>query len=600
MSIGWLAGSQGSWRWARGALAAGALVLGVAALPGCGGGGGDGPTTRAPLPELAQDVLPAGDRIDRRTENYFPGQGGDQWTYDRLQAGTATGMQHVRTAAAAGGGDLQLSESRPGGYETLVYRRTAEGLVLVDPFAGTGLDGLQRAMPLMLEYPEPFYPVGATRRIVRQGSLGIDLDGDGTTDSYRFEYTQVFVGFETVVLPTGRIDNCAHFRNVTAMTVQPSDLDLGSVSATGTEDTWWAPGIGMVQGAYSMVDETGQAVEPAYTLVLRSATVNGRPVTLAQPDGTVRKVTLVHTALVFDRTRAVYYASVPGSVPLQGNRIATIDAASGAVAYSGAVGSEPAALAVAADGSALYVGLDGSGEVAKLALPGMTEQWRTRLPAPAFYGQLRAESITVSPADADVVAVSTYRVGISPRHGGVALIRAGVLQPRMTQDHTGANLVVLDAAGAFVYGYNTESSEYGLRRIAVVADGLLEELVVTATAGAGSTAIDRIPGGVLFGRAVHDTPGLAMRASAPADGGACRWHEASTRIVCRTSWGGGNDRSITVIDASTMAALATPVYQREYAYDDFREIVPGPRGQVALRFNAGAEQIWLFTTPALP
>lgn len=35
---------------------------------------------------------------------------------------------------------------------------------------------------------------------------------------------------------------------------------------------------------------------------------------------------------------------------------------------------------MAADGSALYVGLNGSGDVVKLSLPGMAEQWRTRLP----------------------------------------------------------------------------------------------------------------------------------------------------------------------------------------------------------------------------
>lgn len=600
MSIGWLAGSQGSWRWARGALAVGALVLGVAALPGCGGGGGDGPTTRAPLPELAQDVLPAGDRIDRRADDYFPGHAGDEWTYDQLQNGTSTGQQQVRTAAAASGGDLLVTESGSGQTDTLTYRRTAEGIVIVDPFAGSGLDGLQRALPLLLEFPEPFYPVGATRRIVRQGALGVDLDGDGTGDSYRFEYTQVFVGFETLVLATGPIENCAHFRSVTAMTVQPSDLELTSVTATGTEDTWWAPGIGMVQGSYAMVDESGVPIMPAYTLVLRSGTVNGQPVLLAKPDGTVRKVTLTHNALVYDATRGVYYASVPGSVALQGNRIATIDATSGAISYSAAVGSEPAALALATDGSALYVGLDGSGEVLRLSLPGMAEQARVRLPAPAPFGQLRAESITVSPVDPALVAVSTYRAGISPRHGGVVLLRGDALQPRATQDHTGANLVVFDAAGQYVYGYNNETSEYGLRRIAVLADGLQEELVVTAGSGSGSTVIDRIPGGVLFGRAVHDTPALTPRGIAPADGGGCRWHAASSRIVCRSSWGGGSDRRLTVIDASTLATVATPVYQREYAYDDLREIVPGPRGQVALRFNSGASQIWLFTTPALP
>ena len=67
-------------------------------------------------------------------------------------------------------------------------------------------------------------------------------------------------------------------------------------------------------------------------------------------------------------------------MPGSGNSIATIDASTGAISYSAAVGAEPFALAMAADGSALYVGLNGSGDVVKLSLPGMAEQWRTRLP----------------------------------------------------------------------------------------------------------------------------------------------------------------------------------------------------------------------------
>lgn len=601
----------GAFRLSRGVMRAGAMAM-VAALAavlaGCGGGGGGSPapTMRQPLPELTQDILPSGDRVDRRAENYFPAQSGDQWVYDRLQGGVATGQQYTRSFSPGPAGDLLLTEQGAGQSGSLAYRRTADGLVIVDPFASSGPDALRLALPTLLEYPEPFYPAGTTRRIVRQGTLGLDLDGDSHPDSYRFEYAQVFVGFETVVLPTGPIDNAAHFRNVTTVSIQPSDLDFQTATVTATEETWWAPGVGMVQAAYSIVDESGALLEPAYTLVLRSGTVNGQPLVLAQPDGSVRKIDLVHRALVYDALREVYYASIPASVPLQGNRIAIIDAATGAVSYSAAVGSEPAALALAADGSALYVGLDGSGDVVKLALPGFGELARTRLPSPAFYGQLRAETITVSPADADTVAVSTLRIGISPRHGGVALIRAGALQPRMTQDHTGSNLVVFDAGGSFVYGFNNETTEFGLRRIAVVADGLQEEAVVTVSdAGFGTFNLDRIPGGVLLGRALYDTPALTLRGRTGADGAGCRWHAASIRIVCRTSFSGGSDRSLTVVDPATLTTLALPRYQREYGTDDLSEIVAGPRGQVALRFNApyyssSASSLWLFTTPALP
>ena len=42
----------------------------------------------------------------------------------------------------------------------------------------------------------------------------------------------------------------------------------------------------------------------------------------------------------------------------------------------------------------------------------------------------------------------------------MVLIRSGVLQPRMTQDHTGSNLIAFDANGQFVYGLNNETTEF--------------------------------------------------------------------------------------------------------------------------------------------
>jgi hypothetical protein len=154
------------------------------------------------------------------------------------------------------------------------------------------------------------------------------------------------------------------------------------------------------------------------------------------PLSDLKDIALAHEALVFDPSRAVYYASVPGPVVGSGNTIARIDAATGAVTYSRVVGSEPGALALARDGSALYVGADGSGEVVKLGLPGFEERWRARLPALQFTGQLTAEQLAVKPDDADVVAVSMRNTGYSPRHEGVALLRGGTLTPRQTQTHT--------------------------------------------------------------------------------------------------------------------------------------------------------------------
>ena len=57
------------------------LSVAVAILSACGGGGGSsGPAVRAALPRIVEDTVPAGERLDLRSRNYFPAVAGDTWT----------------------------------------------------------------------------------------------------------------------------------------------------------------------------------------------------------------------------------------------------------------------------------------------------------------------------------------------------------------------------------------------------------------------------------------------------------------------------------------------------------------------------------------
>lgn len=585
--------------WAAISIVAAALLLAA-----CGGGGGSSPSVREPLPQLVQDINPGGTRLDLRSRNYFPANAGDTWTFDRVQNGVTTPSALTRSVQSVSGNDAVFTENELGATSSATYRRSAEGIVNVDPLAGVASPAARTLVGDLLEFPEPFYPVGATRRIIRQGGWGDDLDGDGAAESFRLEITQVLVGFETLALPRGSAET-AHFRSVTQLTLSPSSLAQRVVTVTATEDSWWAPGIGMVRAERVATDSDGATVIPAHTFVIAGGTVAGTTLFAPPLDGTLLKISLVHNALVFDATRQRYYASIPGSVVGNGNSIASIDPTTGTVTYSAPVGSEPFALALAADGSALYAGLNGSGEVVKLRLPDLAELARTRLPAPAFYGQLLAETISVSPLDANVVAVSMLRTGVSPRHGGVALIRSGVLQPRLTQEHTGSNLIAFDANGQFVYGLNNETTEFGLRRIEVLADGLAEQTVVTTDGGFGVRSLDVSPQGLVLDRAVYRAPDLALlgRVAAPSVG--CRAHTVPNRLVCmKEPFPSNGEGRLAVVDASTFVVQSTPVYAWSGLSATLSQLVPGPAGQVALRFDASffsspASALWLFTSPAL-
>lgn len=240
-------------------------------------------------------------------------------------------------------------------------------------------------------------------------------------------------------------------------------------------------------------------------------------------------VDLPVNALVADIPRRVFYASIPGSVVGQGNRVATIDAATGRVSVSNILGSEPKAMALAMDGRSLYVALDGSGEILRLSVPDMVPRDRARLPDDGGFGQMVAERITASPLDPEVIAVSLARRNVSPRHGGVVLMRSLIAQPKRTQAHTGSNEIVFGPDGSELFGLNNETSEFGLRRIRVLADGLEEVKVVTAGVGYGSRLV-RAGTRLIAGNQVYATSSLTLQATLPVQG-VCA-ERGTTQALC--------------------------------------------------------------------
>ncbi len=320
-------------------------------------------------------------------------------------------------------------------------------------------------------------------------------------------------------------------------------------------------------------------------------------------DGQALDVGLVHNSLVYDSSRNVYYASVPGSVVGVGNTIATVNAVTGQVTHSAPIGSEPDALAIAADGSVLYVGLDGSGEVLRLALPSMTPMGRTRLVVDSFFGRTRAEAIAVSPADGTVAAVSmAWFAGFSPRHAGATLLRDMVMQPQRTQTHTGSNLVTFDSAGTTLYGLNIETTEFGLRRMQVLADGLLQDFVVTAATGFGVRALAFANNRVIAGPGLYDTPALTA-AGVISGASDCLPERSGGQLLCLSNAIG--EGRVLVANSGTFVIGASLAYATSEPYLP-RRLVQGPAGQIAISYTsslpsfATTPSIRLFTSPQLP
>jgi hypothetical protein len=589
----------------------------AAALLGACSGSDDSPAAgpRAALPALSEDIVPPGPRLDLRDRRYFPAGTGDVWIYNYQDGIAFPDSTATRTVTAASGTSAVISEVRPGRAQRFTWRRTAEGIVAVQPLAGTVPDEVNRAVGDVLEYPEPFHPAGSTRRLIRQGGWGRDDDGDGIAESYRLEMSQSLLALEAVLLPGGVLWDVAHFRNRVVLTFQPSRADQPVTTVTTNEDTWWAPGLGLVRAERSVVDARGEALEPAYSLVLAGGRVGGSPPFTPDPDGTVVKVALPHNALVFDAQRNRYYASVPGSVPQHGNRIAAVDPVTGIVTYpAAALGSEPGPLALSADGSALYAGLNATGDLVKLRLPDLAELWRVRLPADRPQGPWVAEQLAVSPLDADLVAVSAA-VGPqpAPRYGTVALLRAGVLQPGTAPPLPAASLLAFDRDGQFLYTANDDlATGSRLRRLAVLPQGLQEDRALAGPAtspATGPASLDWSPQGLVAGKRVFRAPDLAALGQVNVPGGGCRPLPVENRLVCAytstATFGTATPRGVlAVVDAASFVILSTPTYQPVSDSQRLAQIVPGAAGQVALRMkgaNLGptADAVWLFSSPQL-
>lgn len=115
------------------------------------------------MPALSEDSAPSGARIDAGSRDLFPLHVGDSWTYDFVRNGSVERAITRSVTASRGGGVFVLSENGradPADNGDEFRRLDADGLRLFDPFGAQGVfPGLYSALPALLEFPTPMYPV---------------------------------------------------------------------------------------------------------------------------------------------------------------------------------------------------------------------------------------------------------------------------------------------------------------------------------------------------------------------------------------------------------------------------------------------------------
>jgi hypothetical protein len=80
----------------------------------------------------------------------------------------------------------------------------------------------------------------------------------------------------------------------------------------------------------------------------------------------------------------------------------------------------------------------------------------------------------VLPGTPRTVAIARFRPQVIPGHGGVAIYVDGVMRSTTTQEHTGSDEIAVSESPTMLYGYNSGSTEFGVRQLAVSASGVTE------------------------------------------------------------------------------------------------------------------------------
>lgn len=602
-------------------------------LSACGGGGSA--ATNSAVPEgsqaseekgnqaseeegnpssIATESEPVGPRVDLVADGYLPFASGSTWSYSRLDSNGGEIDTLNRSFQIAGSNStadlLQYTNEDSSGSHNTYYVKTRDGLYVNFDGSAPYPSGASHEIGYIREYAFPFYAEGENRVIVREGTWDEDIDGDGKYERYRFEYTQVYRGLESLALPWNSSATAARLTNSYRLIVTTSKSPSQKLGSVWTQEEYLAKGIGTVKIVEHTEDLLGNTIVPTETFVIKSATINGitHDATTQPASGfstSIFKINLTHNDLAYDAVHDRYYASIPSSSQAHGNTIASIDPQTGAVTYSADVGGDPSTLTVSADGKYLYVGLVGATQVVKLALPSLSEVARIELGSSRFdfgetsYAPNYAESIAVSPVNSDIVAISLWNKGMSPRHAGVILVNGTTIAPDQTSRNIWNNLVTFNSDGSALYGLNMDSTGFQLRPITITPNGLTSVIGndVPTNAWFGTRNFQYVDGKLYIGIELYSTINLSLIGQFNQNQTMCRPMRDPAKAVCLPSING--KPQLTVFDTSTFVALSYVPFSLKNT--TVKNLSPGAKGMVAISYgqNSAADALYLFKDPNL-
>ncbi|HEU4837007.1 MAG TPA: Calx-beta domain-containing protein, partial [Pyrinomonadaceae bacterium] len=221
------------------------------------------------------------------------------------------------------------------------------------------------------------------------------------------------------------------------------------------------------------------------------------------PDGPtefIRRINLTTNDLVYSSTTGRIYASLPSLAGSNGNSIAAIDPATGAITSTTFIGSEPNKLALSDDGHSLYVTLDGAAAIRRFDALTNTPGLQFSTGTDPFFGRGRYDiaDIAVAPANPGTIAVARQFSNVSPAQAGVAIFDDGVQRPLTSASQlSGPDSIAFSATATKLYGHDPSGG--GIQTLTIMPAGVS----VTSTALPNVFGSIKFSNGLIFTSAGH-------------------------------------------------------------------------------------------------
>jgi Calx-beta domain len=270
------------------------------------------------------------------------------------------------------------------------------------------------------------------------------------------------------------------------------------------------------------------------------------PTVTERSDG-LKYIELPANDLVYNPQDQLIYASIPSYGGSFGNTVTSINSQTFSVQQHVLIGSEPGRLAISGAGDTLYTALNGAASVRRFDVTTKQPGLQFGLGRVSLGGTRYADDLAVAPGNSNMVAVSHVRLGVIPGGAGVGLYENGVERP----SEGGGNSITF--SGNDLYTYSNDTTEFGLRKLAITPTGLVQQgMVRSAVEGFGG----RIQGfdGVIYGNdgAVVNPANLALKGRfSRTEPGIWMAPDPANHRIYFLSFDLGTSVNITVYDTDT-------------------------------------------------